>query len=113
MGQAPCVLCWYQRAFMFPLVLILGVACYLSDTDAWRYALPVALFGWAIATYHTLLYSDLIPSGVEPCGQGPSCTSSDMVIFGVIPIPMLSVLVFSAIIILLLISRKNSTHEQT
>jgi len=107
MGQAPCVLCWYQRAFMFPLVLILGVACYLSDPGAWRYALPVALTGWAIATYHTLLYSGLIPAGIEPCGQGPSCTSSGMVVFSMIPIPMLSVLVFSAIIILLLLSRKN------
>ena len=24
MGQAPCDLCWFQRAFMFPLAIILG-----------------------------------------------------------------------------------------
>ena len=36
MGQAPCVLCWFQRAFMFPLVLVLGVACLLSDAGGWR-----------------------------------------------------------------------------
>lgn len=27
MGQTPCLLCWYQRAFMFPLTVILAVAC--------------------------------------------------------------------------------------
>jgi len=26
MGQAPCDLCWFQRAFMFPLAIILGIA---------------------------------------------------------------------------------------
>lgn len=26
MGQTPCVLCWFQRAFMFPLAIILASA---------------------------------------------------------------------------------------
>lgn len=107
MGQEPCVLCWYQRAFMFPLAVILGVACYLSDPGVWRYALPVASFGWAFATYHTLLVAGVIPETIEPCGAGPSCTSTDMTILGGIPIPMLSVGAFSAIIILLLLIRKG------
>ena len=107
MGQEPCVLCWYQRAFMFPLALILGVACYLSDPGVWRYALPVAIFGWAIAAYHTLLITDVIPKAIEPCGAGPSCTSADMTILGVVPIPMLSMGAFSAIIVLLLLIRKR------
>ena len=29
MGQTPCVLCWYQRAFSFPLAIVLAVACAL------------------------------------------------------------------------------------
>jgi thiol-disulfide isomerase/thioredoxin len=31
MGMAPCVLCWYQRIFMFPLAVVLGMACYSDD----------------------------------------------------------------------------------
>lgn len=107
MGQEPCVLCWYQRAFMFPLALILGLACYLSDPGVWRYALPVASFGWVFATYHTLLVAGVIPQTIEPCGAGPSCTSADMMILGGISIPMLSLGAFSAIIILLLLIRKG------
>ena len=61
MGQAPCLLCWYQRAFMFPLAVILAVAAYRSDTSAWRYALPVAAIGWLVAAYHMLIYAELLP----------------------------------------------------
>lgn len=38
MGQAPCNLCWYQRIFMFPLVLILLAACLKQDAGVWHYA---------------------------------------------------------------------------
>src|SRR3546814_1931213 len=46
MGQRPCTLCWHQRAFMFPLAVVLAVACFRSDPQAWRYALPLAGIGW-------------------------------------------------------------------
>ncbi|MCQ4322796.1 disulfide bond formation protein B, partial [Stutzerimonas stutzeri] len=57
MGQAPCVLCWFQRAFMFPLAVILAIACYRSDFTVWRYALPLTVIGAALAFVHTLLYA--------------------------------------------------------
>jgi len=107
MGQEPCVLCWYQRAFMFPLAVVLAVACYLPDPGIWRYGLPLALFGWAAAAWHTLLVAGVIEEALVPCGEGVSCTSADMMIFGVVPIPLLSVGAFSAIIILLLLVRKG------
>ncbi len=40
MGMTPCVLCWYQRIAMFPLVIVLGIACYESDRRGAVYALP-------------------------------------------------------------------------
>ena len=107
MGQEPCMLCWYQRAFMFPLAVVLGAACLLSDAGIWRYGLPLAAFGWVIAAYHTLLVAGVIPKPLEPCGVGVSCTSDDMMIFSVVPIPLLSVGAFSAIIVLLLLVRKG------
>jgi disulfide bond formation protein DsbB len=107
MGQAPCVLCWFQRAFMFPLVVILGVACYLTDFSVWRYALPVAATGWLIALYHSLLYTGLITESLKPCGAGPSCSGADMTILGGLPLPLLSVGVFTLIIILLIQIRRR------
>jgi disulfide bond formation protein DsbB len=107
MRQAPCVLCWFQRAFMFPLVVILGVACYLTDFSVWRYALPVAASGWLIALYHSLLYTGLITESLKPCGAGPSCSGADMTILGGLPLPLLSLGVFTLTIILLIQIRRR------
>jgi disulfide bond formation protein DsbB len=108
MGQAPCVLCWYQRAFMFPLAIVLAVACLRSDSGGWRYALPLAVLGWLVAGYHLLLYTGAFSVEVKPCGAGPSCSGADMTILGSIPIPLLSFGTFTTIIFLLLVFRKGS-----
>jgi disulfide bond formation protein DsbB len=108
MGQMPCTLCWYQRIAMFPLALILGVATYRRDTEAWRYALPLAVAGLALAGYHSLQYSGVLPEPIVPCqANGPSCSGEGMLIMG-IPIPYLSTLAFAAITALLVpLSRKS------
>ncbi|MER8550807.1 disulfide bond formation protein B [Mesorhizobium sp. M0976] len=109
MGQVPCNLCWFQRAFMFPLAIILAIASYRSDAGAWVYATPLAVGGWLVAGFHTLLYAGIIPEAIEPCGVGPSCSSADMTILGGWPLPALSVLAFTAIIACLLLARRRST----
>lgn len=107
LGQAPCLLCWYQRIAMFPLALILGIACFTDDRAVWRYALPLAGLGGVIALWHSLLYLGVIPKAIEPCGQGPSCTSADMTIFGSVPLPLLSLGAFAVIFLLLFIVRRK------
>lgn len=107
MGRTPCNLCWFQRAFMFPLAVLLAIACYGSDFGVWRYALPLAVIGWLIALYHSLLHAGIIQAGLEPCGAGPSCSGADMLILGV-PIPLLSLGAFTAIITLLEFVRRRS-----
>lgn len=109
MGKTPCVLCWFQRAFMFPLVVILAVGCYTSDFGVWRYALPVTVVGGLIALYHSLLYFGAIPESIKPCGAGPSCSSADMTIFGSVPLPQLSLVAFTLIAVLLVLIRRRSS----
>lgn len=108
MGQMPCVLCWYQRVFMFPLAIVLAVACFRPDSSGWVYALPLAVVGWLVAGYHLLLYTGAISEEVTPCGAGPSCSDANMTIFGGVPIPLLSFGAFTAIMLLLLIFRKGT-----
>jgi len=93
----PCSLCWYQRAFMFPLVLILLVGLFPFDENIVRYALPLALAGWGLAFYHTLLYSGFIPETIQPCSQGVSCSETYIDFLGFITIPMLSLISFTLI----------------
>jgi len=109
MGFAPCVLCWYQRIFLFPLVIILTVGLFPFDKNVVKYALPLAIAGWLTALYHNLLYAGIIPESIQPCSQGVSCTEEYIELFGFLSIPMLSLLSFSTITALLIIlSRRIS-----
>jgi disulfide bond formation protein DsbB len=108
MGQTPCNLCWFQRAFMFPLAIVLGVASLRADSAVWRYALPLAIGGMLVAGVHSLLYAGVIPERITPCSQGVSCTSADMTILGGLPLPLLALAAFGAIAVLLLLARSRN-----
>ena len=75
MGMAPCVLCWYQRIAMYPLVLIAGTGIVMRDPHWKAYALPLALAGLAVSIYHNLLYYGLIPESIAPCKPSPGSLS--------------------------------------
>jgi disulfide bond formation protein DsbB len=107
MEFAPCVLCWYQRIFLFPLVIILAVGLFPLDKSVVKYALPLAIVGWLTAAYHNLLYAGIIPESIQPCSQGVSCTEEYIKLFGFLSIPMLSLLSFSTIIVLLIILKRR------
>lgn len=104
----PCVLCWYQRIFLFPLVIILAVGLFPFDKKVIKFALPLAVAGWLTSAYHNLLYAGIIPESIQPCTQGVSCTEEYIKLFGVFSIPMLSMLSFSITIVLLFILRRIS-----
>ncbi|WP_334151126.1 disulfide bond formation protein B [Hyphomicrobium sp.] len=109
MGRLPCLLCWYQRIFMFPLAVVLGVGFYQADTAVWRYALPLAGLGGMIAAYHSLVYYGLVEEAMVPCSiSGPSCSGPDMAILSGLPIPLLSMAAFSAVAALLIHIARNS-----
>ncbi|MGN6827115.1 disulfide bond formation protein B [Paucibacter sp. M5-1] len=101
MGMTPCVLCWYQRIAMFPLVLVLGLGLLDSDSRCLRYAWPLAGAGWALAAYHCLVFFGWVAEGLAPCGKGGSCADAELQVAGMVPIPLLSLLAFTGILLLL------------
>lgn len=108
MELPPCVLCWYQRIFMFPLVIVLPLGLFPFDAKVVRYALPLALVGWAIALFHVLVVFGVIPEGLRPCTQGVPCAEVQIQWLGFVNIPVLSLAAFSAIAALLFAARKRS-----
>ena len=66
LGQAPCNLCWFQRAFMFPLAVVLGLGLWWDDHRVGRYGVALALGGAAIALWHLGLYIGLLRSVSNP-----------------------------------------------
>ncbi len=94
MKLPPCVLCWYQRIFMYPLVLILSVGILRQNQSLQWYVQPFAFIGTGIAIYHNLLYYEIISESFAPCSQGVSCTSRQIEWLGFITIPLLSLAAF-------------------
>ena len=109
MLMTPCNLCWYQRICMFPLALLLGMACYSEDRRGAVYALPLAVAGSAVALYHTLLVAGAIPKTWIPCSAGVSCADQKLEILNGIQIPWLSLLAFVAITVLLTVYLKRTS----
>ena len=113
MDLPPCVLCWYQRVAMYPLVFVLG-ASYLRQDGAHRvYGVPLALSGLCIAIYHNLLYYKLIEQNIIPCTSGVSCTSRQIEWFGFVTIPFLSLCAFALILILLMLPTSKTPTGRT
>ena len=108
MGMTPCVLCWYQRIFMFPLAIILGIACFIDDRRGAVYGLTLALGGLAMAGYHTLLVAGLIPKAWLPCSAGVSCADQKLEILNGVQIPWLSLAAFVTLAFLLIVYLRKS-----
>jgi len=102
MDIVPCVLCWYQRIFMFPLVFVLAAGLFPFDVRLVRYALPLAVVGWMIALFHVLVVAGVIPENIRPCAQGVPCKDQPIEWFGFLTIPLFSLIAFSIIGLLLL-----------
>jgi len=106
MDLPPCILCWYQRIAMYPLVVIIGIGIVTRDRRMKNYALPVCLIGLAISIYHNLLYYELIPESIAPCVEGISCTSRQIEWLGFITIPLMALTAFVTTALCLIFSGK-------
>lgn len=107
----PCVLCWYQRALMFPLVFIIAVGIIRKDSGLHFYVLPLSVLGLVLAAYHSLLQWGIIPEEVAPCVAGISCLTKYIDWFGFITIPFLSFVSFGIVSICMILFTKAHRYE--
>lgn len=108
----PCVLCWYQRIAMYPLVILFLVGLFQKANSTYIFTLPLAVIGWVIAIYHNLLHYEIVPESASPCLEGLSCSTVYINWLGFITIPILSFIAFSLILTLLFILKRNNFYEQ-
>ena len=102
----PCVLCWYQRILMYPLVLIISVGILRKDKNLFAYVLPMSILGGFIALYQVLLQNGVLPQSIAPCTLAASCETKYTGYFGFITIPLMSLTAFTVISLCMLIYRK-------
>jgi disulfide bond formation protein DsbB len=110
MDLPPCVLCWWQRIFVFPLAVMLPFALFPFDGKVVRYALPLAIGGGLVALFHVLLVAGVVPESVKPCTQGVPCTDMPIRWLGFVTIPLMSLVAFSTIVALLLLARTRASR---
>ena len=100
-GYQPCKLCWFQRIFMYPLVLILFIAMIKKTKEVVKYVIPMSLIGAFIASYH--YYGQMIASSLSCSADAAvSCTAKPFFHYGYITIPMMALTAFVLIFILML-----------
>ena len=107
----PCSLCWYQRLFMYPIMLIIIIGLWRKDKNLAYFVLPFSIIGLIISFYHNLLYYGFISEAFQPCTVGISCTERQLDLFGFMSIPLMSLVAFIFITILTLLYKKIATEK--
>ncbi|MFL9651665.1 disulfide oxidoreductase [Exiguobacterium chiriqhucha] len=103
----PCELCWIQRIFMYPLVILLGVAVFTDDRVVKKYVLPLSIIGGLISLYHYLVQKVPGFADIKPCVQGVPCNVQYINWFGFVTIPFLALTAFTLITLLVWRVRRN------
>lgn len=102
-GFEPCLLCWYQRIFMYPQTVLFGMAITKRDKKIADYGIALSAIGGVIALYHVLLQRNLLPNiACDAVGYSVSCSKEFITAFGYITIPVMSVTAFGLILIALI-----------
>ena len=92
----PCELCWFQRIFMYPQVVLLGIAVLKNDKKIWPYSFVLSVMGLCFSIYHYLVQHVPALAPYTPCGTtGVPCETTYINnLFGFITIPFLAGLAF-------------------
>ncbi|MCB1270221.1 MAG: disulfide bond formation protein B [Microthrixaceae bacterium] len=107
----PCHLCWWQRGFMYPQTLLLGVAAIGRWVWIRWISIPMVLIGAGISTYHYVL--ERFPEDIaSSCSTDVPCTTVWIWKYHFLSIPGMAWLGFVTIAVLLALARRPDTDVQ-
>lgn len=97
----PCSLCWIQRILIL-LHLIIGVFFLIKKNTTYYYFLCLAIPGFLVAAYQTMTQFQLKAVPLLECVAipGADCAKINMLEFGYITIPVMSMTFFAFVIVL-------------
>lgn len=103
LGFDPCPLCWWQRVFMYPQVILFALAMW-RGVSVRAVSIVLSVIGLGFALYHHAL--QMLPSGTLPCpATGPSCAQITFLEYGYITFPLMAATMFAFLIALMLAQR--------
>lgn len=98
-GFAPCALCWWQRIFMYPQVVIWGLGWWYSDRRAATYSLVLSVFGILVNLDQQLfIFTDV---SLIPCSSSVAALCNKIYVseFGYVTIPMMALTSFLLLVV--------------
>lgn len=97
-----CELCWFQRAFMYPIPFIAGAAIHLERKELVAAVIPLSAIGMLSSTYQ---YVSTSADPMSICGAVIPCSTPQSLYIGFFlrtqTLPVLAFLAFTAITFLL------------
>jgi disulfide bond formation protein DsbB len=106
-GFPPCELCWIQRIFLYPQLILFSMELYKKDHSIIDFSMVFAIFGSIVSIYHIFVEAGLTsgPSCIDPSRGGVSCAIRYIYEFGYITMPVMA-LTLSLFIIMILVNYK-------
>lgn len=109
--QAPCALCWFQRVFMYGIVVVSGTALYggreLEQRGILKYILNFSILGFLFAGYHHAQQFLAMYGTKIPCpATNVDCSKMTIFEYGHITFPWMAVVLFAFFIVIILLQRK-------
>lgn len=105
-GFVPCTLCWIQRIFIYPQVILFGLALKQKETTILPYSFALTLIGSVFSLYHNYLYFGGTPA--IPCDASATCTQRYVFEFGFMTIPLMAFALFFALGVVYFVSKRKS-----
>jgi disulfide bond formation protein DsbB len=103
-GFPPCVLCWWQRLFLYPQAVLFALALWKKDLGVFLYSGTLAVFAGIVALYHSYVYWG--GKSLLPCtALGGACDKIYVMEFGYITIPTMSLTIVVYLLLLAWINR--------
>ncbi len=106
LGFEPCPLCWWQRIFLYPQLILLGMALLKERyrRSAIDFSIVLSIFGAGVALYQHAL--QMLPGSGLPCpAVGVSCSQRIVFEFNYITFPLMAFSLFAFLIVLMLFVR--------
>lgn len=105
----PCVLCWWQRIFIYPIFVIALVSILKKDKNPFQYINPLTWLALATCLYHNylIIIADKKDAFLCDPGTAGSCGDRYVEFFSVIDIPFMALAIILFILILSFVSLKH------
>ncbi len=112
-GFPPCELCWINRIFIYPQLLLFGMELYKRDRTIVDFSIALALLSVITSLYH--VYIERGGASVLPCAvpgaNTVSCATRYVFEFSYVTIPIMA-LTLSLFILLLMVNYKYVSRNR-